>query len=295
MSPVDVIIVNYNAGRLLRNAIDSVLTAPKARVIVVDNASTDDSLEQLIDIPKERLSIIRNKQNKGFATACNQGIQNSTANDLFFLNPDANISVETLARLQTVLHSDNSIGMVGGLLLNNDGTEQGGGRRATPTPWRLFVRASGLYRFSKWWPNTFLDFHLDKQPLPDSPIDVEAISGACMLVSKDSIDNVGLWDENYFLHVEDLDWCQRYRLANYRIVFVPDAPVIHQKGHCSQKRRIWVEWHKHRGMMRFYRKFLKANYPGPTMWLVSASIWTRFALLATVIKMNQLLNSSRGH
>jgi GT2 family glycosyltransferase len=295
MTPVDVIIVNYNAGALLKDAIDSVLSTPETKVIVVDNASTDDSLTGLVEIPKERLSIVRNEQNKGFATACNQGIQHSNANDLLFLNPDACLPDNTLARLQAVLHSDDNIGMVGGLLLNKDGTEQGGGRRANPTPWRLFVRATGLHHLSKWWPETFLDFHLDKQTLPDEPIEVEAISGACMLVSKNSINKVGLWDEDYFLHVEDLDWCQRYRLANYRIIFVPDAPVIHQKGHCSQKRRVWVEWHKHRGMMRFYRKFLKKDYPGPAMWLVSAGIWTRFALLASLIKINHLLGSKREH
>ena len=91
---------------------------------------------------------------------------------------------------------------------------------------------------------------------------------------------MGLWDEDYFLHVEDLDWCQRFRLAGFRILFVPDAVIIHHKGSCSQSRPVWVEWHKHRGMLKFYRKFLSKNYPGPLMWLVTLGIWLRFTMVA---------------
>lgn len=83
---------------------------------------------------------------------------------------------------------------------------------------------------------TFFDFHLNKQPLPNEPIDVEAISGALMLVKKGAIEDVGRWDEQYFLHCEDLDWCMRFKQKNWRIVFVPDAPVTHFQGTCSHTR-----------------------------------------------------------
>ncbi len=285
----DVIIVNYNAGGLLKEAVASVLKSSNTRIIVVDNGSSDESLSLLDIFPSERLNIIKNTENKGFSAACNQGIAASSASHLLFLNPDATIQSADLQRLIEVLDSEQDIGMVGGLLLNDDGTEQGGGRRAMPTPWRLFVRASGLHHLGKWWPAVFFDLHLNKQPLPNKPLDVEAISGACMLTTKEAIEKVGLWDEDYFLHVEDLDWCQRFRLASYRIVFVPDAIIIHHKGSCSQRRPVWVEWHKHRGMLRFYRKFLSKNYPGPLMWLVSLGIWFRFTLLASVITVKRIL------
>jgi GT2 family glycosyltransferase len=150
-----------------------------------------------------------------------------------------------------------------------------------PTPWRSFIRAFGLHRFSAFSPGWFGDFHLHKQPLPKEPLEVEAISGALMLVSRQAVNDVGLWDEEYFLHCEDLDWCERFRLKGWKILFVPDAPVTHYKGTCSRSRPIFVEWHKHKGMLRFYRKFFRNKYPAAVMWLVSLGVWLRFGVVAT--------------
>ena len=110
---------------------------------------------------------------------------------------------------------------------------------------------------------------------------MEAISGALMLVSREAVNDVGLWDEEYFLHCEDLDWCERFRLKGWKILFVPDAPVIHYKGTCSRSRPIFVEWHKHKGMLRFYRKFFRDKYPAVVMWLVGLGVWLRFGAMAT--------------
>jgi GT2 family glycosyltransferase len=176
-----------------------------------------------------------------------------------------------------VLKSDASVGMVGGLLLNPDGTEQGGGRRAVPTPWRSFVRASGLSRFADRWPRLFFDFYLHKQPLPEKPIEVEAISGACMLVKREAMEDVGPWDEGYFVHCEDLDMSMRFRQNSWKILFVPNAPLTHYLGVCSRSRPIFVAWHKHKGMMRFYRKFFCHQYPGILIWLVALGVWMRFS------------------
>jgi GT2 family glycosyltransferase len=169
--------------------------------------------------------------------------------------------------------------MVGGLLVNPDGSEQRGGRRAIPTPWRSFTRAFGLTRFSKRWPNLFFDFHLEKQALPDHSIEVEAISGACMMVKRDVVEDVGLWDEGYFLHCEDLDWCMRFRQKGWKILFVPSARMTHALGACSKTRPVFVEWHKHKGMMRFYNKFFRNKYP-VMMVLIAAGIWLRFGMVA---------------
>lgn len=118
------------------------------------------------------------------AAACNIGVQAASAPFLLFLNPDWFFLPGAVATLLASLQSGERVGMVGGLLVNEDGTEQAGGRRAVPTPWRSFVQASSLHRFAERWPKLFYDFHLQKQPLPDAAIEVEAISGACMLVKR---------------------------------------------------------------------------------------------------------------
>jgi GT2 family glycosyltransferase len=287
---VSLIIVNYNACECLVACVSSVLDQVH-EVIVVDNASSDDSLAQLeVTFPSERkLKIVRNRENLGFAAGCNIGVDHSAGRYLLFLNPDCVLAPDSVTRLLQTFERYPDAGMVGGLLLNPDGTEQAGGRRAIPTPWRSFVRAFGLSRFADRWPSLFFDFHLHKQPLPTHPIEVEAISGACMLVNRTAIHSVGQWDEGYFLHCEDLDFSMTLRGKGWKIMFVPDARVIHDKGGCSRSRPLFVEWHKHRGMMRFYRKFFKHQYPGPLMWLVALGIWFRFGLVASYLSALRFL------
>jgi GT2 family glycosyltransferase len=275
---ISTVIVNHNAGALLRQCVDSLLNCPLAKeIIVVDNASTDASLAAISALPGVR--IIRNAENLGFSTACNVGYRAASASTLLFLNPDCTFKPGALTELFASLNADKQVGMVGGLLTNLDGSEQEGGRRAVPTPWRSFVRAFGLVRFADRWPRLFFDFHLHRQPLPEEAIEVEAISGACMMVKREAMQSVGEWDEGYFLHCEDLDWCMRFRQGGWKIMFVPTAKIVHALGVSGRGRPIFVEWHKHRGMMRFYRKFFRHRYPGLLMLLVGAAVWFRFSLL----------------
>ncbi len=279
---VSLIIVNYNACECLVPCVSSTLNQVD-EAIVVDNASSDNSLAKLATaFPSDRrLKVVCNRENLGFAAACNIGAEHCTGSYLFFLNPDCVLAPDSVKKLVRVLDDYPDIGMVGGLLVNPDGSEQAGGRRAIPTPWRSLVRAFGLSRLADRWPRLFFDFHLHKQPLPTHPIEVEAISGACMLVRREAMRDIGSWDEGYFLHCEDLDLCMALRRKGWRIMFVPDARVVHDRGVCSRSRPIFVEWHKHRGMMRFYRKFFQHQYPGPLMWLVALGIWLRFGCIAS--------------
>lgn len=278
---VSVVVVNYNAGGLLTDCVQAALRQVR-EVVVVDNASADTSVAacERVFAGNPALRVVRNARNLGFAAACNIGFGEASCEYVLFLNPDCRIETGGVTELLSALLSDPRTGMVGGLLLNADGTEQGGGRRAVPTPWRSFVRAFGLSRFAGRWPKLFFDFHLHKQPLPDRAIDVEAISGACMLVRREAVADVGLWDEAYFLHCEDLDWCMRFRRRDWKIMFVPSARIEHALGACSRTRPFFVEWHKHRGMMRFYRKFFRHQYPGFLMWLVTFGVWFRFGLVS---------------
>jgi GT2 family glycosyltransferase len=288
--PISAIIVNYNAGAGLVTCIQSVLDQV-GEVILVDNASQDNSiaLVQAHFAGEPRLKLIHNQTNLGFAAACNIGARAAQYPYWFFLNPDCICAEGSLAELYRVLTSNPTVGMVGGLLLNPDGSEQAGGRRLTPTPSRTLASALGLRRFARHWPQLLVDFNLHQQPRPEMPISVEAISGACMLVKPEAVAEVGLWDEQYFLHCEDLDWCIRFIRAGWEILFVPSAPIFHAQGTCSKSRPLFVEWHKHKGMTRFYRKFFRESYSRPLLWLVLLAIWSRFGIVALTTQVRKLL------
>ena len=278
---VSAVVVNYNAGLLLTRCVKSMLAQAIGEVVVVDNASHDGSLGILRSAlaRDRRLQIIRNEENLGFAAGCNIGVRACSGRYLLFLNPDARLEEVALERMLQALVSAQDVGMVGGLLCNPDGSEQPGGRRVLPTPRRAFVRAFGLASLARLSPRLFSDFLLHGEPLPDKPVAVEAISGACMMVKRQAMEEVGLWDEGYFLHCEDVDWCMRFSRNGWKTLFVPQARIVHYKGTCSRTRPIFVEWHKHRGMVRFYRKFFRDQYPGPMMMLVTMAVWLRFSLV----------------
>lgn len=289
LQPVSVVIVNFNAGDVLADCLTSVL--PQARqVVVVDNASDPDGFEPVIAgfEHNPRLQVVRSPINGGFAYGCNLGARKCSEAAILLLNPDCVVAAGSLERMLRVLDEDLRTGMVGGFITCTDGSEQGGGRRAVPTPWRSLVRVCGFSRFAarypkvaKRFPKLFNDFYLHLQPKPTEPIHVEAISGACMLMKREAIDDVGLLDEGYFLHCEDLDICMRFRKKRWDIRFVPDAPVLHHKGVCSKNRTLFVEWHKHKGMMRFYHKHFRHQYPPALMGLVAVAVWGRFGAVAS--------------
>jgi GT2 family glycosyltransferase len=307
---VHVVIVNFNAGRMLADAVASVIDAADG-VVVVDNASSDGSIEQLERqfAGRPSLSVIRRAVNGGFAVGCNDGLRSigwlgagagsggsasagggagagarpgagAPGDAVLFLNPDARCFPGCIEALRKALLVNRKIGAVGGMLTDEAGAEQGGGRRSMPTPWRGFIRAFGLWPLGRWWPQLFPDFHLQRAPLGDEPIAVDAVSGACMMVRRSVVEEVGSFDERYFMHCEDLDLCMRIRGVGYLIKFVPKARVWHALRGTTGGRTIGTEWHKHRGMVRFYRTHWGPSHSAPLMWLVYAGVWVRFSALA---------------
>ena len=279
----DAVIVNYNAGRFLAESVRQLQASPVInRIVIIDNDSQDDSLSLLPDDSGDgRLVVIRNQTNLGFAAASNIGLRASTSLYAMLVNPDCFVSPMAIDAMIATLRVHPKAGMVGPQILNPDGSEQAGARRADPTPWRSFVRAFGLSRF-------FSDFGLEKETLPTLATEIDAISGACMLVTRDALKTVGLLDEGYFMHCEDLDWCRRFRLAGFAVLFDPSAVVTHEKGVSSKPRPVFVEWHKHRGMVRYYRKFFRDDYPLPLMWAVIVTVWMRFGVVAVIKTVRRL-------
>ena len=287
---VSVCIVNFNSGTFLAECVDAVLRSTVlVEVLVSDNGSSDNSIRLLRERIGDdtRVRIMENHRNLGFAKAANIALRSSTGDFCLLLNPDCLVLADALERAAKHFSEDPEVGLVGCLIRNPDGSEQAGARRSVPTPWRSLVRVLHL---DKWLPphprlRTFLHVF---DPIPDRPITVEAISGAFMLVSRRALMQVGLLDEGYFLHCEDLDWCMRFRRAGWKIAFVPDAEVIHYKGTCSRSRPIFVEWHKHRGMVRFYGAHFRHQYPFFLRPFVVSAVWARFVLLVCRILVSRV-------
>lgn len=285
-----VIIVSFNSGETLSACVRAVLSSTvPLEVLISDNASSDGSLDALRDEwnGDPRVRIRENHANLGFAAACNRALPDAAADWILFLNPDCIVAPDTVARMLEVAGRNPDVGMAGCLLRNQDGSEQAGCRRREPTPWRSLARVLHLRRLSPNDPR-LADFNLTGSPLPAEPVVVDAISGAFMLVNRDALAIVGPLDEGYFLHCEDLDWCRRFRDHGFEVLFVPGVEVTHIKGVSSRGSPIRVEWHKHRGMLRYYRKHYRKTYSRPSMWLVHAGVWGRFALVALGLSLRRL-------
>jgi GT2 family glycosyltransferase/nucleoside-diphosphate-sugar epimerase len=277
---VSVVIVNHNAGSVLIDCLRS-LAGQATEILLIDNGSDADGLNFVSEnkIPPS-VKIIRLPENVGFAAGCNIGTRACTQDVILFFNPDCIASPGLVQRLWGVLESDERGGMVGGLLLNPDGTEQGGGRRSIPTPWKSFVRAFGLWRILRSH-----DFHMESTAPPICPVEVDAISGACMMVRRVAFEEVGGFDEGFFLHCEDLDLCVEFKKHGWGVFFDPEAIVLHGKGVCSRARPVFVEWHKHWGMLRFYKKHFRSQYPAILQALVVAAVGMRFFLVVARLSL----------
>jgi GT2 family glycosyltransferase len=275
---VSIIIVNYNGGVALKECVEKALHSNlPVEIKVVDNASTDPSilfLESTFD-NESRLQIIKNQQNQGFAKAVNLGLTQTNGDFVLILNPDCFIENDTLQHCVDFMRENQSAGMCGVLVCDPDGTPQQSSRRAEPLPLKAFVQAFGLKRF---FPQFAVD--LSQTPLPLQPIEIEGISGAFMFVRREALDQINGLDEGYFLHCEDLDWFKRFRLSDWKLWFLPHVRVIHLKGACSSSQPLKVELYKHRGMVRYYKKFFSKIYPKPLLYLVIFGVWMRFSLIA---------------
>ena len=272
---VSIVVVNYNAGDLLTRCVGAALASrANVEVLVSDNGSADGSIQALraAQGTDRRLIIIENGANLGFAAANNIAIARAKGEYLLILNPDCIMAPDTISIILDALQKNPDAGMAGPLIANDDGTEQVGCRRDIPTLRTAFIRAFGLGKLFG-----VPDFNKAGTPLPPGPEPVEAISGAFMLVRRAALEKVGLLDEGYFLHCEDLDWCLRFTQAGYKILFVPSAKVVHHKGACGVSIPLKVEYHKSRGMTRFFRKF---HGTGPVYWVVAAGVWIRYFAMA---------------
>lgn len=223
MADLSVIIVSYNTRDVLSrclSALSSSIAAADVEVIVVDNGSTDGTLD-LLSNSHPAVRVVANGTNVGFAAANNQGIALSTGDVVLLLNSDAFMNSRALNRCLDVLRRNPAVGLVGLDLLNEDGTFQAG-HGAFPTLWDDVSRSIGLDQLAK-----------PSRSSKSDPGPVDWVQGACMFVRRVAIQDTGGLDSRFFMYSEEVDWCWRFWQHGWHVWHAPDVSIVHLGGGSS--------------------------------------------------------------
>jgi GT2 family glycosyltransferase len=217
----------------------------EAEVFVVDNGSTDGSGAAVRDRFPE-VGLIENPMNLGFARANNQAMSRATAKYLLLLNPDTQVKEEAIKRLISFMEAHSEVGIAGGQLLNSDGSKQNSIANFPSLATELLNK-----NLLRWlFPNRFPG----KERNYSEPIEVDSVIGAGMMVRRETTEQVGLLDEEYFLFLEETDWCYRIKKGGWKIYYVPQAEIYHFQGRSAEreKKRARVEYYRSRYL--FFKK-----------------------------------------
>jgi N-acetylglucosaminyl-diphospho-decaprenol L-rhamnosyltransferase len=281
MAHLDIVILNYNRGDLLRSCLRSVVASRTTHTLgvwVVDNASSDDSVAIVrAEFPQVRLIV--NERNSGFASGNNLALREIMAaadpgderdRYVMLLNNDTVVEPDALDRLIDYLEQHPSVGAVGPKVLLLDGSLDLACRRSFPTPTVSFYRMTGLSKLFPRSPRfgrynlTYLD--------PDVETEVDALVGAAMLLRAEVLREVGLLDEQFFMYGEDVDWCYRIKAYGWRIIYYPRAVIHHHKRAASSRRALPSIRAFYDAMRIFHRKHYAQRTLAPVNCLIETGI-----------------------
>ena len=267
-SRLSICIVTYNASNWLVGCLDSILEnnqLESLEIIVVDNGS-EDGIEELLSRDYPYVRFIGNKDNLGYTRPMNQGLQSAHGQYLMQLNPDTKILPAAIDQLIRYMDGHPEIGICGPKVLNRDGSFQKQCRRGEPRPLAMisyFLRLSSLFPNSKLLGGYLLEYEDE-----DATIEVDALSGSCMLIRREVVEEIGYLDEQFFAYQEDTDICSRARQAGWKVYYYPEAEIIHyggQGGSRVEPYRSIIEWH--RSYWLYYKKHLANDYFFLINWL----------------------------
>jgi GT2 family glycosyltransferase len=268
---VDAVVVGYDSASTIDACLAALLAQPAlARLHVVDNGSRDDTVERVrrLAAREPRVSLVEQPHNPGFAAGCNAGARAGSAPWLLFVNPDLELPPGALQRLLDRAAALPGVGALGADLRDAEGRRDPAARRRDLSLRRMLA-ARGA--------RGALDVAVDEAQVLQP---VEASSGALLLVPRAAFEAVGGWDAGYRLHVEDLDFCRRLRAAGFTVAVANDVPVMHHRGVSSRARPLFVEWHKHRGLWRYWWRFEARGAALLLAPLVLAALAARLLLVA---------------
>jgi N-acetylglucosaminyl-diphospho-decaprenol L-rhamnosyltransferase len=277
---LSIVIVNWNTGDLLRECLTSISTArlplgwALERIVVVDNASSDDSVERIEPIPLP-LEIVRNQVNRGFGAACNQGAQCGNSELLLFLNPDTRLLEESLVEpIQALTEAASPPGIVGVQLLDAEGNISVSCARF-PRATHFVVAALGIDRI---WPrlaHLMVDWdHRDTRT-------VDQVMGAFFMTRRNLFETLGGFDERFFVYFEEVDFALRAQRLGWTSLFLSGTQAYHIGGGSSSKVR------DRRLMYQLRSRVLYANkhYRMPELTLVHLTVWILEPLTRTMFAL----------
>jgi len=250
---LSIVIVTWNSQEFIQNCLDSIYLSQRnfsSEVTVVDNDSSDRTT-QIIEELYPQVNLIQNKENSGYAKANNQGIEDSSGRYVLLLNPDTQLREDSLALMYQFMEENPEVGALGPKLINPDRTIQPSCREF-PTFSTLVWEFSGLSilfpkskTFSRWRMGYFA---FDQTREVDQPM------GSCLMLRRETLEDVGLLDENFPMFFNDVDLCYRIIKAGWKIYFYPEAVVIHHKGASTSKVKRKMIWLSHLAFYRFFKK-----------------------------------------
>ena len=279
---LSVIVVSFNCRDLLAACLDSLGRERRLislEVIVIDNGSTDGTS----DMVASRYAWVRfidAGENIGFSKANNLGLAAASGEYILLLNPDTVVPERALLDATAALEARPTIGMLGCKLVRPDGTLDHAGKRGFPTPTSALYHFVGLSRLRPRSPRfaQYTAGHVD----PHEEAIVDAVNGAFMLVRREALADVGGLDDDFWLYMEDLDWCYRFARAGWPVLYWPSVSVVHVKAGSSGQRRSWKANHAfHRGMWLFFRKHYAHESSRVTAAAVWSGIWLKLLASAT--------------
>lgn len=292
----DVIIVNYKSTDFLYNSLKSLSYAMKnipARISVQNN-DTKDGLE-CVKAMFPDVEFARNKYNMGFAKAINRALEKSDSKYIVLINPDTVVKNGFFESVLDYMENNPEVGIVGPKILCNDGSVQGSARSFPNILSACFGRTSILTRL---FPNNPISKANILTTCCDgkTPIEVDWLSGACLVVRRDALNEVGSLDERFFMYWEDVDWCKRMWTKGWKIVYYPKATITHYVGGSSEKRIYQSVLEFHKSAYYFSNKHMKPPLVilRPIYWLTCfTGILARF-MIVLLLKISMApFNSDR--
>lgn len=248
---LSVVIVNYRTFELTRDTVNSIFEYSypfDLEVIVVDNASGDDSLSRLKDYFKDKVRFIESGENRGFAAGNNLALREVSSDYVLLLNSDTVVWQDTLENIYSYMEAHPDVGACGCRVRLENGELDKACKRTFPNVKNSFFRLFHIPTKSK-------DDNYNLTNLPDDGVyEIDCLTGAFMFMRKDALDDAGLLDETFFMYGEDIDLCYRIKKSGWKIVYYGKSSITHLKGASSKKQKNKLIYEFYRAMYVYYKK-----------------------------------------